>query len=454
MKISEALLLLIATVIVTFLAYFVRKLSVWGYKIAAGIAKPLKDMTRPMTRALRSLSKKLDTAVYSIYNAPRIVAIFGSWKLQIFMIFATLFIIIQFIVALISGNGSDFFERIFSNTLIGSIGMLGKSSFSIPIYLRLLFTAAVTDFFMKHCCKIKIGAQILYSIIFIIFCATAFELLPDTLFNFVPDKWWAMFQVSGPSLNSINAIDSFVPAVLQLTLSIWGTLLNWLLVAISVYIGILILIRAVGDIVSSWLCSIAAFLFIFSVGSLIQLLNWDSTTIDILLALLALFCVVGFELFVLHFDTIFSLVDSEVSTIVKEDDWEIEEDVINQLPYNWLTVFIAGYFGSPFFYLFVLLIILLPETDLILHAILLIIVFLALFVICCIPGIILICKRVFSRSARAKHIFILMLKGILYIPILILSLLWIPICLIIFRTPSFLSRNKMLEWISGYKKKG
>lgn len=404
-------------------AVFVTRWSAWGLDVVKGTLTPILELFAPIKNLCKKAVKKLDDCVCR-WVTPSYVRTWGDWKIIAFLILAVCFAIVRGILICVNSGGMDLLQRIGDNTIVGSFSALTGDSFSVAVCLRLVVIVLVTDFFIEHCKKLPIAVQLLYDVLFIACFALIFDLIKDSIFDFVPQNWWNMFQIDFDYRNLMREDSNAFVSVMKLLYAIWGFLLNFLLKLLTVVVGVVIFLKAIGDILSSFFCGIASYAFVISMGLLLQPLPLKGEVFDAILTVLALFCIVGMELLALNLDKIFNKKYKEAQCLQQEENEPKASG--NKLPYHWLLTFFTGYFASPIFYFVLVCILSMIQEGYNTFTTTGAIYLICIFLLICMPCFFVLKRNVIGHGERWKRFGGFVLRVLLFYPICFITVIkWV-----------------------------
>lgn len=433
--------------------YLSKGLYVAQYPIRA-LCDPIREPVKTWFQGLwQAIAQKLGINFRSSRGK------WGSLGMVWFIIFSAVFGLVRVTVGIIVDGGMETAEYLANYTALGGlIGLIdsfgsGDNVFTAQSAITVFFVGLGTDYFMQLCHKqrLPIGVQILYDAVFILFIASLRSLIPDGLFNSLPNHWWQILNL--PFVDMLNGITPPNTWALHLLtiLRLFLQTLNIFLSMVTIYVVALFFLSAVKQLMSAMVCSVTALIVLFLITSLWPLVFDGAevpTAVNLILVILA---ILGAGLASLHIDFLAKLLrgysrDVEPPTIHLQNYKPV---------YNGLTLFIAGFFGSPFLYMLLGLILSAISSDdaaltpvqLVVFALIL----LGIFVGTCVPGILLICKREDEDQIfRTSMTFIK--KAAIYFPCIVIglvgSIVWVIFRLAkhpLNRKPWMLALNVMFE---------
>jgi hypothetical protein len=262
---------------------------------------------------------------------------------------------------------------------------------------------------------------VLYDILFIIGFSLVFDLISTSIFDFIPSDWWNILQIKVDSSHFGGDIKNFGEMVYFIGV-IWGYLFNFLLKVLTIVSGALLFVRAAGNVVSSFCCSISSMAAVGIVYALVCFIPGNHKWVEVVMLIFMMISIVLVELLVFNFDKIAESVEEPNITTITDKlfKWDNEHKTVEHTqPYNWLTVWIAGYLGSPLFVLSVLFVLSFKNAETVLNGISLIGSLLIVYALTCTPAILMMIKKKGEDYNMILGILGLVARSLTFYPIVL-----------------------------------
>ena len=369
-------------VVIIVAAIAVQMLSNYTLNVAKYLVYPFAGVVKPILVGIEFLKDLTD----GIGEPPDIIKKLGGFRLILFMI-AVLTATISMIKEItMTADLHTLLEIVLLNTSVGGLMAIFEGvEISITVCMDILLFSIFTGWFVSHCLKLSLPIQLLYDSLFILFIALVLEKLPEFRYSFISREWWAMLKYDLPELTTGISEGNVFLAVMEDLLPMWNTLLNRLLLFISLIVGVVFIIAAIGNVASSFLCGVISVILLSLVSYGAN--PWLEIIPESIAMILVLIVIVLIELFIFNLGRFIpeDFAGEHISML----------EAIDELDGNFMKSLIcfAGYFGIPVLGLtFVCASILIFDrpsdgTEFILICNTVSILFLS-FLACCLPGMI------------------------------------------------------------------